>query len=316
SDIRGQATAKRGLLIAAAGGHNILLYGPPGTGKTMLARAFAGILPKLSFDEALEVSGIHSIAGTLREDLLTIPPFRAPHHTASYVSLVGGGAFPRPGEITLAHRGVLFVDEFPEFERRVIEALRQPLEDKIISVSRVKSSAVFPADFILVAAMNPCPCGNAGSSKKQCVCSGGDLVRYQRKISGPIMDRIDVWVQVGDVAYEELAKQNNENSETKMFREQVVLARTIQQKRFMAKKSTAKKIRARALNSAMTAHDISELVLTPRVKQLLSASAERMNLSARGYHKVIKLARTIADLAGDEQIDEKHLLEALQYRQR
>ncbi|MBI2045921.1 MAG: YifB family Mg chelatase-like AAA ATPase [Parcubacteria group bacterium] len=319
SDIKGQAAAKRGLLIAAAGGHNILLYGPPGTGKTMLARAFAGILPPLSFDEALEVSGIHSIAGTLREDILMVPPFRAPHHTASYVSLVGGGAIPRPGEITLAHRGVLFADEFPEFERRVIEALRQPLEDKVISVSRVKSSAVFPADFILVAAMNPCPCGNAGSSKKQCVCSGGDLVRYQRKISGPIMDRIDVWVQVGDVSYEDLAKQQDEKSETDLFREQVASARAIQRKRFMKEKisdNTGKKTRASFLNSAMSAHDISELVLAARVKQLLSASAERMQLSARGYHKVIKLARTIADLSGDESIDEKHILEALQYRQR
>lgn len=316
SDIRGQATAKRGLLIAAAGGHNILLYGPPGTGKTMLARAFAGILPQLSFDEAIEVSGIHSVAGTLHGDLITAPPFRAPHHTASYVSLVGGGAFPRPGEITLAHRGVLFADEFPEFERRVIESLRQPLEDKVISISRAKFSTVFPADFVLVAAMNPCPCGYAGSSKKQCVCSGGDIVRYQRKVSGPILDRIDVWVQVGDVEYKDLAEQNSEKSETNTFREQVGFARAIQRKRFTANAKSTENTRARPLNSAMTARDISGMVLSPRVKQLFASSAERMNLSARGYHKVLKLSRTIADLAGDENIGENHLLEALQYRQR
>jgi magnesium chelatase family protein len=322
SDIKGQATAKRGLLIAAAGGHNILLYGPPGTGKTMLARAFTGILPPLSFDEAIEVSGIHSVAGTLKKDLLTTPPFRAPHHTASYVALVGGGAFPRPGEITLAHRGVLFVDEFPEFERRVIEALRQPLEDKVISVSRVKASAMFPADFILVAAMNPCPCGYAGSSKKQCSCSGNDLVRYQRKISGPIMDRIDAWVSVGDVEYKELSAQYTEKSETQIFSKQVAKAREIQQKRFATdintdlSKDTVEQRHRRPLNSAMSTRDISELVLFPRVKQLLVDSSERMNLSARGYHKILKISRTIADLDGEEHIEEKHLLEALQYRKR
>lgn len=316
SDIRGQDAAKRGLLIAAAGGHNILLYGPPGTGKTMLARAFAGILPPLSFDEALEVSGIHSIAGALEKNLITIPPFRAPHHTASYVSLVGGGAFPRPGEITLAHRGVLFADEFPEFERRVIEALRQPLEDKVVSVSRAKSSALFPADFILVAAMNPCPCGYAGSSKKQCVCSGGDIARYQRKVSGPIMDRIDVWVRVGDVDYSELAEQKSGKNETELFRGQVAMARAAQERRFAADKNTDKKRKTRRLNSTMSARDISALALSSSVKKLLSASAERLNVSARGYHKILKLARTIADLAGEKNIGEGHLLEALQYRQR
>ena len=210
AEVRGQEGAKRGLEIAAAGGHNIAMYGPPGTGKTMLARAFSQLLPDLSLEEVLEITGIHSVAGATRGELVSAPPFRAPHHTSSYVSLIGGGTYPKPGEVTLAHRGVLFLDEFPEFEKRVIESLRQPLEDNIVSISRAKASAIFPSNFILVAAMNPCPCGNQGSKQKACICKPSDLDRYKRKLSGPIMDRIDLWVSVGNVDYKKLSGEGTD----------------------------------------------------------------------------------------------------------
>jgi len=318
SDIRGQEGAKRGLEIAAAGGHNIAMYGPPGTGKTMLARVFSGLLPDLTEEEVLEITGIHSVAGATRGELVCFPPFRAPHHTSSYVSLIGGGAYPKPGEATLAHRGVLFLDEFPEFEKRVMESLRQPLEDNLVSISRAKGSAIFPSNFILVAAMNPCPCGNAGNKQKSCICKPSDLDRYKRKLSGPIMDRIDLWVSVGNVDYKKLGGEGNgENSE--QIRERILKAREIQKKRFSAQGGSAsggKKLgRNISTNSEMNVKDLGTMSkLTKEVRELLDDSAERLALSARAYHRVIKIARTIADLESSEDIKANHILEAIQYR--
>jgi magnesium chelatase family protein len=311
SDIRGQEGAKRGLEIAAAGGHNIAMYGPPGTGKTMLARVFSGLLPDLATEEVLEITGIHSVAGATQGELVCFPPFRAPHHTASYVSMIGGGTYPKPGEVTLAHRGVLFLDEFPEFEKRVIESLRQPLEDNIVSISRAKGSAIFPSNFILVAAMNPCPCGNLGSKQKACICKPSDLDRYKRKLSGPIMDRIDLWVSVGNVDFKKLGEDDEGNTREKSdkIKERVAKARNVQHDRF---KKLGREIKT---NSEMNVKDLSSIVkLTKDVRELLDNSAERLGLSARAYHRVIKIARTIADLEGSPEIKANHILEAIQYR--
>lgn len=307
-DIRGQAVAKRGLEIAAAGGHNIALFGPPGTGKTMLAKAFAHILPPLSFDEVLEVTAIHSIAGTLDTPLVTHPPFRSPHHTASYVSMVGGGTVPKPGEVTLAHRGVLFLDEFPEFERRVIDTLREPLEERTVSISRAKGFANFPANFMLVASMNPCPCGNFGS-EKECVCSPTALQRYQRKVSGPIVDRIDMWIEVPNVEHRSLGEKRG-SGETEAVRMRVLGARTLQSNRFANRGAVSK-------NGEMGVKDLEQFVpLGKAARAVLDQAATRLDLSPRAYHRVIKLARTIADLEGSTDVGESHVLEALQYRPR
>lgn len=307
-DIRGQESAKRAAIIAAAGGHNVGLSGPPGTGKTMLARALASILPPLSFDEMLEVNGIHSVAGSLQGELMTMPPIRSPHHTASYVSIVGGGTNPRPGEATLAHRGVLFMDEFPEFDRRVIEALRQPMEDRVISVARAKGTVHFPARFTLVAAMNPCPCGNYGHPEVQCICSPGALERYRRKMSGPIADRVDLWVTMGPVELKELGHYTKHGVETKNAREKVLKARAMQEKRFGKTGKT---------NSELSPRELEDLVpLAPKVRDILEKAGERLNMSPRAFHRVIKVARTIADLDESEEITDSHILEALQYRER
>ncbi len=301
-DIVEQESAKRGLIIAAAGGHNIALYGPPGTGKTMLAKAFAGILPPLTFDEALEVTSIHSIAGSLTQTIITNPPVRAPHHTASYVSLVGGGTYPKPGEVTLAHRGVLFMDEFPEFDKRVINALRQPLEDGLVTISRAKGSAEFPSQFILIAALNPCPCGYLGSDK--CKCTMHEVHRYKQKVSGPIMDRIDMWIEVGQVAHEKLSAASTDTSgrQTKAAKVSVQKARAQQEGRGVQ-------------NARMTNKDLSKHAkLSKEAVHILNLSAKKQDLSPRAYHRVIKLARTIADIEQEPDITQDHILEALSYR--
>lgn len=308
ADVRGQEGAKRGLEIAAAGGHNIAMYGPPGTGKTMLARAFSQLLPDLKIDEVLEITGIHSVSGVTHGELVSSPPFRSPHHTSSYVSIIGGGTYPKPGEVTLAHRGVLFLDEFPEFEKRVIESLRQPLEDNVVSISRAKGTACFPSNFILVAAMNPCPCGNAGSKQKACICKPSDLDRYKRKLSGPIMDRIDLWVSVGNVDYKKLGEMGD-GEKSEWIKNRVTNARKIQNERF---KKFGRNI---TTNSEMNVKDLASVVkLKEEVRDLLDESAERLALSARAYHRVIKIARTIADLENSEEINSNHILEAIQYR--
>ena len=308
ADVRGQFLARRALEVAAAGGHNLLMTGPPGAGKTMLARRLGTILPPLTFDEALECSAIHSVAGTLvvGQGLLSERPFRAPHHTISTVALVGGGSIPRPGEISLAHHGVLFLDEMPEFDRRVLEVLRQPLEEGHVSIARAARTAVFPARFVLVGAMNPCPCGFAGDDRRACRCTPVQVAKYQSRLSGPLRDRIDLIVDVPAVPVGAIVDGDAGESSASV-RERVIAARRRQHARYGDGHPRT--------NAALRGSRVATFCRTDsKGRLLLRRAVDRLGLSARGYDRVLKVARTVADLAGDEGISSDHVAEALQFR--
>jgi len=310
ADIIGQDNAKRALVIAAAGGHNLFMQGPPGAGKTMLAQTIPGILPALTEGEALEVTKIYSVAGLLTDQssLVVERPFRSPHHTVSRVGLIGGGSHPLPGEISLSHRGVLFLDELPEFPRHVLESLRQPMESGQVIISRAAGSCLFPARFILVAAANPCPCGFLGDPKHTCRCLPGEIARYRKKISGPLLDRIDLHLEVPAVEVRKLTGETPSNQETsKEAREKIERARLRQRKRFSKAALTC--------NAEMGTREVKQFCfIEEEARQILGQAAERLRLSARAYFRTLKVAQTIADLAGEEQIKKDYIFEALQYR--
>ena len=314
-EVKGQEHVKRALEVAAAGGHNVLMIGPPGAGKTLLARALPAILPALSIEEALDVTRIYSISDLLPSDtpLIQTRPFRAPHHTISHAGLVGGGNWPHPGEVSLAHRGVLFLDELPEFGKHVLEVLRQPLEDKTVTISRARGSLSFPANFQMIAAMNPCPCGFYGDRYKPCTCSQSSITTYQKRISGPLLDRIDIHIMVPRVDYEKLS-ENRYGESSAAVRERVDSSRHIQHQRFNGDGIAGQGDRI-FCNADMRNADIrNHCKLDEECSSLMRAAMHRYQLSARAYHRVLKLARTIADLAGEQKITPTHLAEALQYR--
>lgn len=308
--VRGQEHVKRALEVAASGGHNLLMSGPPGSGKTLLARSSPSILPRMIIDEALEVTKIYSVSGMLPADqpLMLQRPFRAPHHTISHAGLVGGGRIPRPGEISLSHRGVLFLDELPEFGQNVLEVMRQPLEDKMVTISRAQGTITYPANFMLIAAMNPCPCGYYNDPVRECSCTSHAIMRYQKRISGPLLDRIDIHVEVPRIDYEKLAdKRKAEDSAT--IRARVQVARECQLQRLAGTKFTC--------NAEMGPSEVSTFcTVDSSGEKLLKAATQQLHLSARAYHRVLKLARTIADLAASEVIQANHIAEAIQYRPR